>query len=330
MQRVDEADKLLDENLRRDPDHIPSKAIRGFHELQKGNYKEGWQLYELRFHQKKKENFGGHRVPDFPKWDGKPTQDPILIWSEQGYGDTLMFSRYFKHVLDRAPNAVLEVQAELYELMEASDIAPKGQLFRINRSPPDLAYVAQCSLPSCPAALEDDGGLIDPMSTDGSYLCADGRLRLKWKQVIGGRKIGICWEGSPRSERPYTRNVDQNLLAPLDLKYGPLFSLTDNGQFDSFASTAAAIMELDLVITVDTSVAHLAGALGKETWLMLAFDPDFRWGLKDSTTPWYPSMRIFRQNKVLDWSNVIEDIDNELAKRYEAAPPWPVKTQAAE
>lgn len=333
MQRVDEADKLLDENLRRNPDHIPSKAIRGFHELQKGNYKDGWQLYELRFHQKKKEAFGGHRVPDFPKWDGKPTNEPILIWSEQGYGDTLMFSRYFLEVLERAPNAVLEVQAELYELFETSDLVLKGQLFRINRSPPDLKYAAQCSLPSCPATLDDDGSMIPVKDFHGDpmpYLFADQRLRLKWKQIIGGRKIGVCWEGSPRSERPYTRNINQELLRPLDLKYGPLFSLTDNGQFDSFASTAAAIMELDLVITVDTSVAHLAGALGKETWLMLAFDPDFRWGLKDSTTPWYPSMRIFRQDKVLDWSNVIADIDSELEKRYTAAPPWPVRTQAAE
>lgn len=318
MQRLDEADKLLDENLRIDPDHIPSKAIRGFHELQRGNYKDGWQLYELRFHQKKKEQFGGHRIPDFKKWDGKPTYDPVLIWSEQGFGDTIMFGRYFQHVLERAPNAVLEVQAELYELFETSGVAPKGQLFRINRSPPEFDYKYQCSLPSCPAVLGDDGSMIpiqnSPFKGD-PYLFADGRLRTKWRHVIGDRKIGVCWEGSPRSERPYTRNVKQELLRNIDIKYGPLFSLVDDGQFDSFAATAAAIMEMDLVITVDTSIAHLAGALGKPVWLMLAFDPDFRWGLEGTSTPWYPSMRIFRQNKVLDWSNVIADIETELEKR---------------
>lgn len=324
MQRLDIADELLDENLRRDPDHIPSKAIKGFHELQRGNYKDGWQLYELRFHQKKKEAFGGHRVPDFPKWDGKPTDEPILIWSEQGFGDTIMFGRYFQHVLDRAPNAVLEVQAELYELIEQSHIAPHGQLFRINRSPPDLKYAAHCSLPSCPATLGDDGTYIQVDEDNGAYLQADDRLRLKWKHVIGQRKIGVCWQGSPRSERPYTRNLDQELLRGIDLKHGPLFALTDDGQFDSFAATAAAIMELDLVITVDTSIAHLAGALGKPVWLMLAFDPDFRWGLKGSSTPWYPTMRIFRQKKVLDWSNVIEEIEEELDKRFA------VSAQAAE
>jgi FkbM family methyltransferase len=314
MQKIEEADALMDENLRRQPDHIPTQAVRGLHELQKGNFKEGWQGYELRFHQKDLRQFGGHRKPvGVPKWDGSPTDDAVLIWSEQGYGDTIMFSRFFRHVLERAPNAILEVQPELYELMQFSGVCPDNQLFRLHRSAPRTDYKYQCSLPSTPAALGDDGSLI-PSDT---YLFADGRLRRQWKEIINGRAIGACWEGSPRSERPYTRNVSMEDFRSIDTKYGPVFSLVDGGQFDSFAATAAAIMELDLVITVDTSIAHLAGALGKDVWLLLAFDPDFRWGLTSDKSIWYPSMRIFRQKKLLDWKGVMTDVDLALQKRYQ-------------
>lgn len=315
LQKIEESDALMDENLRREPGHIPTLAVRGLHELQKGNWKEGWQGYELRYHQKNVYQFGGHRRPiTVPKWDGSPTEEPVLIWSEQGYGDTIMFSRYFKYVLERAPNAILEVQPELYELIHNSGICPDKQLFRLHRSAPRTDYKFQCSLPSTPAVLGDDGSMIP----SAPYLVADDRLRAQWRQIINGRRIGICWEGSPRSERPYTRNISMDLLRPMDHRFGPLFSLVEGGQFDSFAATAAAVMELDLIITVDTSVAHLAGALGKETWLLLAFDPDFRWGLKGETTIWYPNMRIFRQDKVLDWKPVVNRVISELDVRYSA------------
>jgi hypothetical protein len=205
------------------------------------------------------------------------------------------------------------VQPEMYELIEHSKIAAPGTLFRLGRELPDL-FGQQCSLPSLPAALQDNGSMIP---VDGPYLFADPVLTAKWKAQIAGRGIGVCWEGSPRSERPYTRDLPVEFLRDLDLKYGPFFSLVDNGQFDSFASTAAAISALDLVITVDTAVAHVAGALGKEVWLLLAFDPDFRWGLHGDKTIWYPTMRIFRQPKVRDWKTVMRDVEGALQLRRE-------------
>lgn len=316
MQRLDESKALLEENKRLDPDHIPTLAIEGLHMLQAGNYKDGWQRYELRYQQQDTTHFGGHRKPrHLPMWDGKPTDQPLLIWSEQGFGDTAMFIRYYKYVLERAPNAILEVQPEMFELVEHSKIAKPGTLFRLGRELPDQ-WGAQCSIPSLPAALGDDGSMIQ---VDGPYLFADPVLTAKWQKIIGDRLIGVCWEGSIRSERPYTRDLPVEFLRELDLTYGPFFSLNDGGQFDSFASTAAAISALDLVITVDTSVAHIAGALGKEVWLLLAFDPDFRWGLKGTTTPWYPSMRIFRQPKLRDWKSVISDVTEALELRQETA-----------
>lgn len=313
MGRLEESAELIRENLRLQPDHIPTLAIEGLHMLQAGNYKDGWQRYELRFQQKNTAPFGGnskHRV-DYPAWDGSPTDETVLIWAEQGFGDTIMFSRFYRYVLERAPNAILEVQPHIYELIETSIIAKPGTLYRQDREiSEDIGF--QCSIPSMPAVLGDDGSMIP---IDGPYLFADTALSSKWRGIIGDRKIGVCWQGSPRSERPYTRDLPVEFLHALDLTYGPFFSLNDEGQFESYAATAAAIDALDLVITVDTSVAHLAGALGKEVWLLLAFDPDFRWGLEGSTTPWYPSMRIFRQPKLRDWKSVIAEVQDALLYR---------------
>lgn len=314
MHRLDESAAVIKEILDKNPDHIPTLAIEGLHMLQAGNYKEGWKRYELRYQQNNTAHFGGHRKArmKIPAWDGTPTKKPVLIWAEQGFGDTIMFARFFKYVLERAPNAVLEVQPHLYELIESSNLVGFDNLFRQDREIPiDFAY--QCSIPSMPAVLDDDGSMIP---VEGAYLFADSSLTAKWHRVVGDRKIGVCWQGSPRSERPYTRDLPVEFLHPLDLEYGPFFSLNDEGQFESYAATAAAISALDLVITVDTSVAHLAGALGKDVWLLLAFDPDFRWGLQGETTPWYSSMRIFRQRKLRDWSSVIEDVELALNARF--------------
>lgn len=314
MGRLEESAAVIKEILAQDPNHVPTLAIEGLHLLQAGNYKEGWQRYELRYQQNNTAHFGGARKyrTDFPQWHGEPTDETVLVWAEQGFGDTLMFARYFEHVLERAPNAILEVQPHLYELFEQSNIAAPGALFRQDRSMANEDIAFQCSIPSLPAALGDDGSMI-PVS--GPYLFADAALSSKWHGIIGDRKIGVCWQGSPRSERPYTRDLPVEFLTPLDLEFGPFFSLTDDGQFESYAATAAAIQALDLVITVDTSVAHLAGALGKEVWLLLAFDPDFRWGLKGETTPWYPSMKIFRQPALRDWPSVMTEVRNALSAR---------------
>jgi ADP-heptose:LPS heptosyltransferase len=109
------------------------------------------------------------------------------------------------------------------------------------------------------------------------------------------------------------------MLAPLGLRFGPFFSLTQHGQFESFADTAAAISTLDLVITVDTSIAHLAGAMGAPTWLLLSFDPDWRWGLRGSKTIWYPSMTIFRQPRLRDWQSVLDEVAAALETRVAKA-----------
>jgi len=317
MQRREEAQALIDENFSRDPYHIPTRALAALLTLQDGHYdRESWTGYEIRHEQPNRHQFGGDRT--FPegikRWNGEKTDESVLIWSEQGFGDNLMFVRFFKHVLERAPNALLEVRPELFELFEHSKVAPPGRLFRLARTLPP--YTFQLPLPSTAWALGADEAMIRcPPYLDVDRLLVEnwrGRGNIRLGQTpegpLHGAKIGLCHKGSPMSERPYTRDIPKELLMPLVRKFGPVFPLDQQGQFESFAMTAAAIKALDLVITVDTSIAHLAGALGVPTWLLLSWDPDFRWGLKDSKTIWYDSVRIFRQPRFRDWCSVIDEV----------------------
>jgi FkbM family methyltransferase len=324
MQRTYNAATLIETNLRIDPEHKPTLHVRALHDLQMGRWRKGWKGYELRHGQPHLHLIGADRKHDCPRWDGTPTNEPVAIWSEQGYGDTIMFARFMKHVLARAPNAFLEVQPELWELFEHSRGLlglPQNAIHRLRRQLPPYAF--HLPLPSVPAVLDADEDMI---RIDRPYLTVDPMLVANWRgegnhSFAHGRhpmneaRIGLCGVGSITSERPYTRDVPQKMLAPLVKKHGPFFSLEHTGQFESFATTAAAIKALDLVITVDTSIAHLAGALGVPTWLLLSFDPDFRWGLRGETTIWYPGAQLFRQPRFRDWASVIDQVDAELSAR---------------
>lgn len=306
--------KLIADNLTLDPAHAGTLALQGLLDLQAGDFEKGWPAYELRYKMKKPESFG-YRAHDVPHWDGKPTDQVVKIWCEQGFGDSIMFVRFMRDVLALAPNAILEVQPQLYELFEISGIMPQGQLFRYCRRMPK--FMMHCSLPSVPATI----GLSNESQVKSDpYLIADPEMVASWRRTHTKLRIGVCLNGGAASERAYSRDLDPSLMEPLAEKFGPFLSLANNGQWESFADTASAIEALDLVITVDTSVAHLAGAMGVPTWLMLSFDPDWRWQRNRTSSPWYPSMHIFRQKIFMDWSNVLEDISKELESRRACKP----------
>jgi FkbM family methyltransferase len=318
MQRTTEAQALIAENLAIDPEHKASLNIKALLDLQAGNWHEGWKGYDLRYGHANLHLFGGARKHYVPRWDGNLTDEPVLIWSEQGFGDQIMFARFYEDVIALAPNALFEVQPELYELFTTS--FPHLEINRVRRTLPH--YTMHLPLPSVPVVLDADKYMI---RIDRPYLKVDPGLIANWKiegthpfthgrDPLNGARIGLCTVGSLTSERPYTRDLPGELVAPFVKKYGPFFSLEHSGQFDSFATTAAAIMALDLVITVDTSIAHLAGALGKPVWLLLSWDPDWRWGLHGESTIWYKSMRIFRQPKFRDWKSVIDLVGTEIEK----------------
>jgi hypothetical protein len=201
----------------------------------------------------------------------------------------------------------LEIQPQLFELFEFSNVVPKGKLFRLGREMP--VYDLHCSLPSLPATL----GMTDTGPIISKYLYADQAMIASWCKDNYMPRTGICIKGGIASERAYSRDMPQELADSLAEQFGPFMSLSNEGQWESYADTAAAISSLDLVLTVDTSIAHLAGALGVPTYLMLSSDPDWRWQRDRTDSPWYPSIRIFRQKHFMDWSNVIGDISERLA-----------------
>ena len=316
MQHRGHAKGLIKTNFERDPDHVPTLALQAYMRMQDGDYCKGaWEGYEIRHRQPNRHQFGGDRIfPDHVgRWDGSPTDEPLLIWTEQGFGDNIMFARFFRYVRAQAPNAFLECKPELYELFEYSKIAP-GRLYRHGRTLP--RYELQLPLPSTAWALGADTEMIkcppyldvDPLLVDNWLGQGNIRIGQTLDGPLHGARIGLCHQGSNASERPYTRDIPKELLMPLVRKHGPVFPLGQQGQFESFAMTAAAIKALDLVITIDTSVAHLAGALGVPTWLLLSYDPDFRWGLKGDRTIWYDSVSIFRQPKFRDWQSVVDEV----------------------
>lgn len=313
MQETDKAREQIEQILTADPNNIAAKMVGGLARIQSGDL--DWASYELRYQQKNQFIFGGHRKPDLPQWDGTPTKERVLIWGEQGFGDSIMFCRFIKEALKRAPNLILEVQSQLYEVFEQSHIVPPGRLFRAKRTLPKCTM--QCSIPSLLWALKVDEAMIRKHSKP--YLKADKNLTREWLRGSPPSK-GICRKGSPRSERPFTRDIDYALLEGVVERFGPFMALEQTGQFESYADTAAAIASLELVITVDTSVAHLSGALGVPTWLLMSFDPDWRWGLKSSECLWYPTMRIFRQPKLLDWKSVVSEIEVALERLQCRAP----------
>lgn len=293
---------LMRDILKGHEDDPAAQTLMGLVDLQHGKW--NWTAYETRYKQKNTITFGGHRAPNLPQWKGEETDDVVLVWAEQGFGDSFMFGRFIAEALELAPNLIVEVQPQMFELFEVSGVVPPGQLFRQGRTLPEAKL--HCSIPSLAWALNADGDMVARLGA-APYLHAEPNMAKIWKER-GTPRVGVCCKGSPRSERPYSRDIDVMELKTLIDDFGPFMTLENLGQFESFADTAAAISALDIVLTVDTSIAHLAGAMGKTTWLMLSYDPDWRWGLHGSTTVWYPTMKIFRQPKLLDWKSVVRDV----------------------
>jgi tetratricopeptide (TPR) repeat protein len=298
--------------------------------LQLGQYEEGWREYEYRPE-------GAHAPQRFsqPLWTGERAEGrTILICNEQGYGDTIQFARYVSLVKARsgAHRVVLETQPPLARLFAQNggfeaEIAPGRNLEEITLPPFDF----HVSLLSLPLALQQ----FEPLQKE-SYLHANPELRHTWHQklaVRSGIRVGLVWAGSPLHRQNRRRSMRAEQFQPLlqipglelySLQGGPESAqgqaLAEAGLIDltagiaDFADTAAILAELDLIITVDTAIAHLAGALGRPVWLLLPFPAEWRWGMAGEATPWYPSMRLFRQPAPGDWETVVQRVESELRR----------------
>ncbi len=284
-----------------------------------GELDEGWQEYEWRFAVARYDrNF------DRPLWSGEPLAgQSILIHAEQGLGDTLQFVRYVPAVAERGGRVVLEVPEGLVRLVRT--VAGASEV--LAAVDPLPAFDCHCPLLSLPRVFKTNLATIPDAVP---YLNVPAGVSAVWAERIAtapGLKVGVVWAGTTVGV------IDLRLLQPLWAVAGiSWFSLqVGNGSCDislldgvtiadlspwltDFAETAAAICHLDLVITVDTSVAHLAGALGRPTWLLLPNPPDWRWLLEREDSPWYPTVRLFRQRKAGDWPGMAREVAAALAQ----------------
>ncbi len=294
-----------------------------------GDFARGWEEYEHRW--ALPENQGLRREFAAPRWDGADIAGrTILLHVEQGIGDTLQFVRYAPLLAHRGAHVIVLCQPPLKRLlMEMDDVSVVAD------GEPLPGFDLHLPLMSLPRLF---GTTLATIPADVPYLRADPVDVRAWNGKLGDKnhfKIGLVWAGNRRHLNDRNRSCTLAALAPLaDVSGIRLYSLQKgeaaaeirnaptnmdfadlNGELVDFADTAAVITCLDLVITVDTAVAHLAGALARPAWLLLPFAPDWRWMLAREDSPWYPSLRLFRQNQAGDWGGVLTAVINALRQR---------------
>ena len=327
---LDQAADCFRQGLQMEPGHADSRFHLGVVQLRQGNWAEGWRNYESRWYLERAHEALRHTA--LPRWDGGDlTGKTILLWSEQGLGDTLHFIRLAQQVKAMGARVVVECQAPLVSVIQA--MPDVDQVVAVGQAVPPCDV--QVPLLSLPAVL---GLTLDTLPPMPPYLTVGDRHRHHWQDRVTGKdcKVGLVWSGESSRRDVECRLIDRrrslalaDLAAVLaqpgiqfvSLQMGPardqvrafpqVLDVTD-GIMD-FADTAAVIEQLDLVVSVDTSVAHLAAGMGKPVWLLSRFDACWRWleGRRDS--PWYPQMTIYGQSQAGEWQQPIAALAQDMA-----------------
>ncbi|WP_432808935.1 tetratricopeptide repeat protein [Pantanalinema sp. GBBB05] len=316
LNRLEEAIVQYRQAIQRRPDFVEAHKNLGHALLLQGKFPEGFVEYEWRWQQK----HWSRRPFTQPEWDGSPLNGKtILLHAEQGFGDTMQFVRYATLVRDRGGRVIVEAQSALLRLLQT---AP-GIEQLVAQDTPLPAFDVHAPLLSLPRIL---GTTLDTVPAHIPYFQAPDSLpHLPISSSSSSLKVGITWMGNPHHKNNRYRSCSlmdfQSLFdlpdiqfyslqkgeAEAELRNRPELPVQDlSPHLQDFADTAAAIAQLDLIITIDTSVAHLAGALGKPVWLLLSFAPDWRWMIDREDSPWYPTMRLFRQTAPGDWAGVFD------------------------
>jgi Glycosyltransferase family 9 (heptosyltransferase) len=291
-----------------------------------GHFEQGLRQYEWR--KKLNEPMGVRSYPQ-PVWLGEENVagKTLFVYREQGLGDTIQFCRYAKLVEARGAKVIMSVQQPLCGLLK--QISPTIRVLKPNEEPTEFDY--HCPLLSLPLAL---GTRLETIPREQQYLKSDEELRSIWSARLLPKtkpRIGVVWSGSATNKRDYYRSIElQQFLAifSLDAEWICLQKEISEKDFArlrqlgriaffgddlrDFSDTAALLDLMDLVITIDSSVAHLAGAMGKPVWILLPYNPDWRWLLDRNDSPWYPSARLFRQQQNGNWATVIDQVKNQL------------------
>ncbi len=292
-----------------------------------GDFQQGWKLYEWRW------RLPHAHPPDVsePLWLGAESLSDctVLLHGEQGIGDVIQMTRFAKLVADRGAHVTLQVADSLVGLVATAPgvqhVVPKCSL------PPRCDF--QVPLMSLPLALRTR---LDAIPAQTPYLTVESRRIEEWAQRLGARtlqRVGLVWSGDPSHPNDHNRSIAfreliQHLPAGYsyvclqrDVRDGDLDDLLQEQRIQffgydirDFSDTAALCAHMDVVVTVDTGVAHLSGALGRPTWILLPFAPDFRWLLNRNDSPWYPTVRLFRQQCIGSWSEPLRSVQQELLR----------------
>jgi hypothetical protein len=335
QEAVDVAEKLLSE----EPNLHEVRFNRGVVLLTRGEFREGWRDYEARKHLR---DFRPSRMP-WPHWDGSPLDGKtIYVCGEQGLGDQIMFASCLPDVISRAQRCVIACTPKLEKLFKrsfpAADVVVSGKAGAGGKtSPVPEGIDYQVAMGSLPGSFRTSDAAFPRHS---GYLRAEPSRVEYWAERLNGLgsglKVGISWRGGLSSTRRSLRSIALDEWLPILRRTGAHYislQYTDCGEeikavqtkhgivvhhwqeaIDDYDETAALVSSLDLVITVQTALAHLAGALGKTAWVMIAAVPEWRYMASGDTMPWYPALCLFRQDAPGDWARVIDTVADRLGE----------------
>lgn len=338
--KFSEALNYYDKAITIDPNYPLSYWNKSLLKLLMGDYDEGWQLYEWRW-----KHFAKNLIRDFkrPLWLGEESLDgkTIFIYAEQGLGDTIQFCRYIKLLANLGAKVIFEVQKPLVNVLKNLE----GVHAITTQETPLPEFDFHCPLLSLPLAFKT---LANNIPNQTSYIQADPKKVSTWKEQLGTKnniRVGLVWSGGFRPDQPELwevnkrRNLPVELLKLLNIPNIDFYSLQKGEpaesefkkidqaswggplihnyveQLTDFSDTAALITNLDLVIAVDTSTAHMAAAMGKEVWLLNRYDTCWRWFIDRTDSPWYPTIQIFRQPSPGDWLSVMNEVRSSLENK---------------
>ena len=323
--RLDEAMACYRRAVAIKPDHASAQWNMGLLHLMRGEFEQGWRLHERRLDMESSAvRVVCLRHPSLaqPRWNGSSLAGRRLyVYAEPNYGDTIQFARYLPMLARQAGGLTLACQNALVPLL--SGLEGVEQCIPLSQSPPPLDE--HSPLMSLPLLLKTT---LDTIPADVPYIHAKAANAARWRERLSGdsrRRIGLVWsagrKSDPRGSLPPAAlaplsaigNVRWISLQKLDAARPDMEIADWAAELADFSDTAALLANLDLVITVDTAVAHLAGAMGKPVWLLLKAVPDWRWMLDRADSPWYPTMRLFRQKRSGDWQTPIGELARSLA-----------------
>jgi len=334
MGRLEQAADYFSQAIALKPDFAEAYWNRSFTHLLNGDFEKGWRDYEWRFKQARWKTLYPFRL-DRPRWDpSDPRHRRILVHDEQGLGDTFQFVRYLPMLKADGREVVFETRKALFPLLSGFR-GIDALVVRSEDGRPSARFDSYVPLLSLPHLF---GTTLETIPAAVPYIFADPHKIAAWKSRVAGPglRVGLVWAGRPAHMNDRKRSCPLSLFGLLadlpdvsfvGLQKGPAaaqaadWPVKDSCRFvnlgedfDDFADTAAVIANLDLVISVDTSVAHLAGAMGKPVWVLLPYIPDWRWMMGREDSPWYPTMRLFRQPQAGDWASVFTRVREEVIR----------------